>query len=117
MQTGGTMIMLATVTVDGIQAMAHLQDLRQGHAQGHSGATHNFMVAFEQGGTTIGQGRAAVKVTSPDGQTGKAVPLTPKEGFFQGDIELKQPGQYTFVVGTKLADDKARQFSFGYELK
>lgn len=119
MQMGGAMIMLDTVTTDGIKAMAHLQDLRQGAAQPASGATHSFMVGFEEEGkgTAMATGRAAVKVTGPVGQTGSAITLTPKEGFFRGDIELKMPGKYTFVVGTKLTDDKTRQFSFTYELK
>ncbi|MDA8141754.1 MAG: hypothetical protein M0036_24175 [Desulfobacteraceae bacterium] len=117
MQMGGGMIMLESVTVDGIQAMAHLMGLQQGGGQAPTGATHNFMVAFEAQGKTVTQGRVAVKVTGPDGQTGKAVTLTPKDGFFRGDIELKTPGKYTFVVGTKIVDDKARQFSFNYELK
>ncbi|MFZ1983780.1 MAG: hypothetical protein WAU91_05155 [Desulfatitalea sp.] len=119
MQMGGAMIMLDTVTIDGIKAMAHLQDLRQGAAQPAAGATHNFMVGFEEEGkgTAVAKGRAAVKVTGPDGQTGNAMTLTTKDGFFRGDIELKKPGKYTFAVGTKLTDDKARQFSFSYELK
>ncbi len=119
MQTGGAMIMLDTVTTDGIKAMAHLQDLHPGSAQPAAGATHNFMVGFEEegNGTMVTKGRAAVKVTGPDGLTGNAITLSPKDGFFRGDIALKQPGKYTFVVGTKLSDDKARQFSFTYELK
>jgi hypothetical protein len=119
MQMGGAMIMLDTVTIDGIKAMAHLQDLRQDSAHPAAGATHNFMAGFEEEGkgTAVAKGRAAVKVTGPDGQTGSAITLTPKEGFFRGDIELKMPGKYTFVVGTKLTDDKTRQFSFTYELK
>lgn len=119
MQMGGAMIMLDTVTTDGIKAMAHLQDLRQGAAQPAAGATHNLMVGFEEEGkgTAIAKGRAAVKVTGPDGQTGSAITLNLKEGFFRGDLELKKPGLYTFEVGTKLADDKARQFRFTYELK
>ena len=119
MQMGGTMIMLGAVTVDGIKAEAHLQDMRSGMAHGAAGATHNFMVGFkeESKGDMIGQGRAAIKVTGPDGQTGNGITLTPQDGFFRGDVVLKQPGKYTFVVGTKLKDDKARQFSFAYELK
>ncbi|RJQ87303.1 MAG: hypothetical protein C4519_01035 [Desulfobacteraceae bacterium] len=119
METGGAMSMLGTAATDGIKAMAHLQDLHQGEAQHSAAATHNFMVAFEaeDKGSAITQGRAAVKVTSPDGQTGSAVTLNPKAGFFNADLALKTPGRYTFLVGTKLADDKPRQFSFSYELK
>lgn len=117
MQLGGDMIMLDTVTTDGIEAMAHLQDLRKGAT--HDGATHNFMVGFKaiDKGTAITAGRAAVKVTAPDGQTGSAITLNPQDGFFRGDIVLKKAGKYKFVVGTKLSDDKTRQFSFAYELK
>ena len=77
------------------------------------------MVGFEEegNGTMVTKGRAAVKVTGPDGQTGNAITLTSKDGIFRGDIALKQPGKYTFVVGAKLTDDKTRQFSFVYELK
>jgi hypothetical protein len=120
METGGAMIMLGSATTDGIQAMAHLQDLRQqGAAQHDAAATHNFMLAFETEGKggAVTQGRVAVKVTGPDGQTGSAITLNPKEGYFNADLALKTPGQYTFLVGTKLADGKARQFSFTYKVK
>jgi hypothetical protein len=117
MQMGGAMIMLDTVVTEGIEAEAHLQDLRKGASR--EGSTHNFMVGFKaiDKGTAITTGRAAVKVTGPDGQTGSAITLTPQDGFFRGDLALKQSGKYTFVVGSKLTDDKARQFSFAYELK
>ncbi len=120
MQKGGALIMLDTVTTDGIKAMAHLQDLRQGNSPGGKGATHNLMVVFEEEGkgTALAKGRAAVKVTAPDGRTGGTIALNSKDGFFSGDLELRQTGNYTFVVGAKLTDDdKARQFSFTYELK
>jgi hypothetical protein len=117
MRMGGDMVMLTTVTTEGIEAEAHLQDLRKGVSR--ADATHNFMVGFKaiDKGTAISTGRAAVKVTGPNGQTGSAITLSPQDGFFRGDIALTQPGKYTFVVGTKLIDDKARQFSFEYELK
>jgi hypothetical protein len=119
MEMGGAMIMLGTATTDGIQAMAHLQNLHQGAAQHDAAATHNFMLAFETEGKggAVTQGRVAVKVTGPDGQTGSAITLNPKAGYFNADLALKTPGQYTFLVGTKLADGKARQFSFTYDVK
>jgi hypothetical protein len=119
METGGAMIMLGTATTDGIKAMAHLQDLHPGTENHAADVTHNLMVAFEaqDKGNAVTQGRVAVKVTSPDGKTGSAITLNPKTGFFNADLALHAPGKYTFLVGTKLSDDKARQFGFSYEVK
>lgn len=119
METGSTMIMLGTATTDGIKAMAHLQDLHPGAEKHAAAVTHNLMVAFEaqDKGNAVTQGRVAVKITGPDEKTGSAITLNPKAGFFNADLALHMPGKYTFLVGTKLSDDKARQFSFSYEAK
>lgn len=119
METGGSMAMLGTVTTDGIKAMAHLQDLHPGAVRNAADVTHNFMVAFEsqdQGGM-VTQGRVAVKVTGPDGNTGSAIALNARNGFFSVDVSLPVPGKYIFLVGTKLADEKTRQFRFSHEIK
>jgi len=111
------MVVLGTVTADDIQAMAHLQALPE-DAKRQPPATHIFMVAFEKKqGKTIDQGRAAIKVTSPDGQTSKGFNMTFKGGFFSTELVLKDPGDYTFLVGAKVLDGKARQFIFTHELK
>jgi len=111
------MVVLGTVTADDIQAMAHLQALPE-DAKRPPPATHIFMVAFEKKqGKTIDQGRAAIKVTSPDGQTSKGFNMTFKGGFFSTELVLKDPGDYTFLVGAKVLDGKARQFIFTHELK
>lgn len=117
METGGAMIMLDTVTTDGIKAMAHLQALTAPAAA--PDATHAFMVSFEDthAGGALTTGRAAVKITTPDGQTGPAISLVPENGFFKATISMKSKGKYAFVVGAKLTDGKATQFSFSHELK
>lgn len=119
METGGAMMMLGTATTDGIKAMAHLKDLHPGAEKHAADVTHNLMLAFEaqDKSKSVTQGRVAVKVIGPDGKTGSAITLNPKAGFFNADLTLHAPGKYTFLVGTKLSDDKARQFSFSYEVK
>jgi len=113
------MEMIGTRTSDGVKAMAHISDTSEAMAAAGMKQTHHLMVAFEDAATmaAIDSGRVAVRIVTPGGQTLPAVPLQGMEGAFGGDIELSQKGKYSLQVGTQLADTKARQFSFDYEVK
>jgi hypothetical protein len=113
------MEMLGTETLDGVKAMAHISDTSEAMAAAGMKQTHHLMVAFEDNAkmSAIDSGRVAVRIVTPGGKTLPAVPLQGMDGAFGGDVELSEKGVYKLQVGTQLADGKARQFSFDYEVK
>ena len=119
MNMQGDMIMLGDTDEDGVKAEAHLKDVKAAMAKMGMGTTHHFMVMFvdDASGKPIDSGAAAVKIKGPDGKEGAAVKLRGMQGHFGADVELTEPGEYHFIVGTKLADGKKRQFEFEYTLK
>jgi uncharacterized protein involved in copper resistance len=119
MDMQGDMIMLGNSVQDGVKAMAHLKDVRAAMAKMGMAHTHHIMVMFTDAasGEPIESGVAAVKIKGSDGKEGEALKLMGMQGHFGTDIELKEPGEYHFIVGTRLADGKKRQFEFEYTLK
>jgi hypothetical protein len=113
-------IMLGQESVDGVKAMAHLNDV--GAVMATMGKTENyhFMVMFSDAhtGAAVEQGTVAVKITDPaTGQPGTAIPLMGMGGHFGADVALLAKGEYRFMVGSKLADGNKRQFEFTYTVK
>jgi len=119
MSMSGDMIMLGNSVEDGVKAMAHLKDVKAAMAKMGMDTTHHLMVMFEDeaSGKPIESGAAAVKIKGPDGKERDAIKLMGMQGHFGVDVELTTPGEYHFMVGTKLADGKKRQFEFEYKLK
>lgn len=116
----GNSIMLGEQTVDGIKAMAHLNDIGAVMAKMGKKENYHFMVMFSDAtsGAAIDQGTVAVKITDPaTGQSGTAVPLEGMGGHFGADVTLTAKGEYQFTVGSKLADGSKRQFTFQYTRK
>ncbi len=113
------MIIIGEQSVDGVKGMAHLNDVRAAMAGMKMKETHHMMLLLmdEASGKPIETGTAAVKITDPSGKEGDAVRLVVMGGHFGADIELTNPGDYHFTVGTKLADGKKRQFDFDFTLK
>ena len=113
------MVIIGEQSVDGVMAMAHLNDVRAATAEMKMKETHHMMLLFmdEASGEPIDTGTAAVKITDPSGKEGDAVRLVVMNGHFGADIELMGPGEYHFTIGTKLADGKKRQFDFDFRLK
>ncbi len=119
------MIMLENEVVEGILGMGHLKDLKAGMGKMKMGGkmkmdgTHNFSVMFQNPETKeyVTKGKAALKVESPNGETGKAIMLMGKGGNFAADITLTEPGEYHFYVATKLADGQKRKYHFHYDFK
>jgi len=118
MMMGAGMMMLGDQTVDGVKAMAHLNDVKDAMAKMGMKETHHFMVAFvDASGNPITEGTVAVKIEDPAGKTGDPIKLMGMEGHFGADIVLADKGKYEFKVGTKLPDGKTRQYEFEYEVK
>ncbi len=118
MDASGEMVMLGTKNVDGMEAAAHLKDVRAAMAKMNMAVTHHFMIMVkdQHQGTTVDEGTVALKIKGPDGTTGNAIKLMGMGGHFGADIELKQAGMYTFIVGSKLADGAKRTWEFSYHL-
>jgi hypothetical protein len=113
-------IMLGEETVEGVKAMAHLNDVGAMMAKMGMKENYHFMVMFSDAktGAAIDQGSVAVKITDPKtSKTGEAIPLMSMGPHFGADILLPGKGEYTFQVGSKLADGTKRQFTFHYTVK
>lgn len=113
------MIMLGDKVVEGVKAEAHISDVKEVMAKAGMKETHHLMVLFQEAetGKTVATGTAALKIKGPDGVESAPVPLMGMEGHFGADIVLAAPGPYTFIIGTRMADGKTRQFEFSHELK
>jgi len=113
-------ITLGEQTVEGVKAMAHLNDVGAVMAQMGKEENYHFMVMFTDAktGTAIEQGTVAVKITDPKtGQTGEALPLMGMGNHFGADVVLSGKGEYHFQVGSKLADGSKRQFHFSHTIQ
>jgi len=113
------MLMLGEQTVDGVKAMAHLQDVKAAMVRMGRKETHHFMVALVDTATgkQITSGAVALRIKKPSSQEGEAVRLMAMEGYFGADITLAEQGVYVFTLGTKVGGEKRRQFEFKYEVK
>lgn len=119
MMMEGGMAMLGDQTVDGVKAMAHLNDVKEAMAKIGMKETHHFMVAFvdTKTGKPIEAGTVAVKIEGPKDFKAGPIELKGMEGHFGADIILAENGKYLFKVGTQLPDGKKRQYEFKYEAK
>lgn len=119
MAAAGNMLDLGSVTVKGVEGMAHLKDVRAAMAKMGMNTTHHFMVMFsdEQSGKAIETGTVAVKITRPEGTVTGPLALVGMQGHFGADVTLDKPGAYLFAVGSKLADGTSRQFEFKMVIK
>jgi len=108
-----------TLTEEGVRAEAMLMDTSKAMAAAGMESTHHFMVNFfnDEDGSSMAEGKAAVKVTLPSGKQTEAINMMPMANGFGADLTLKEDGAYTFTVGTKLNDGQTRQFVFKTELQ
>ncbi len=113
------MVLIGEKTIDGVRGEAHLNDVKEAMKKAGMPMTHHFMILFENSATkeAITEGRVALRVTGPDGNTGNPVRLIGMDGHFGADITLEHKGEYAFEVGSRLPDDKNRQFEFTYVLE
>ena len=119
MMMGGSMIMLEEKTEDGVRGMVHLNDTGEAMAKMGMKENFHFMVMFTDtaSGGQIAEGTVALKVIDPAGKESGPVALMPMDGMFGADLALTEKGPYRFVVGTRLADGKKRQFEFTHTLQ
>ncbi len=119
MSAAGGMMMLGEQSMHGVEAMAHMKDVRAAMSKMGMKTTHHFMVMFsdEKSGDSIDKGTVAVKITDPDGKVSGPVELMGMQGHFGADVVLDKPGEYTFQVGCKLSDGQARQYEFKTSIK
>jgi hypothetical protein len=115
----GGMIMLEEKTEDGVRGMVHLNDVGEAMAKMGMKENFHFMVMFTDtaSGGTIAEGTVALKVIDPAGKESEPVALVLMDGMFGADLALTEKGPYRFVVGTRLADGKKRQFEFTHTLQ
>lgn len=109
------MIRVGEQTVDGVEAMVHLNDVKATMAKMGMKETHHLMIMFEQNDKKVTDGTVAVKIKGPDGKEGEAIKLMGMEGHFGADVVLAAKGHYTFTFGTKLADGKNRKFELSWD--
>lgn len=114
MSSSATTIMLNSDMMEGVNAKAHLKDIKEAMAQHGGKQTHHFMVEFstENEGEKFDAGLAAVKIIDPEGNELSPLKMMAMEGSFGVDVELNKNGKYLFEVGTKLSDGKKRVFRF-----
>ena len=112
-----SMIEIGEQTVDGVEGMAHLNDIREAMAKMKMKETHHFIMMFMGKDGAIETGTAALKIVDPAGKEGEAIRLVAMDGHFGADIVLPAKGDYLFRVGTRLPDGKTRQYEFRYTLK
>lgn len=112
MSAEGTKYMLGVHEVDGVNAVAYLNDVKNKMVKYGLKQTHHIMVAFTDNfsGESIESGSVAVKVEDPEGQISSTIKLLGMEGSFGADITIDKKGMYQFKIGTELADGKKRIF-------
>ncbi|MBE0599608.1 MAG: hypothetical protein IH614_20400 [Desulfuromonadales bacterium] len=112
-----SMIQIGEQTIDGVEGMAHLNDIGEAMAKMKMKETHHFIMMFMGKDGAIETGTAAAKIVDPAGKEGEAIRLVAMDGHFGADIVLPEKGDYLFKVGTRLPDGKTRQYEFRYTLK
>jgi hypothetical protein len=114
MAAAGGMLDLGAKVENGVKATASMKDVGAAMAKMGMKTTHHFMVSFadEKSAKAIDSGSAAVKITGPDGTVTGPMELMGMQGHFGADVILDKKGEYTFQVGSKLADGTKRQYEF-----
>lgn len=82
--------------------------------------THRVVVNFvnEKSGVTVAKALVGIKHRKLFGATSDPVWMRSSDeqpALFVADVRLKKRGTYLFIVGSKLEDDKKRQFTFQYQ--
>ncbi|MBE0500987.1 MAG: hypothetical protein IBX47_06045 [Desulfuromonadales bacterium] len=107
---------IGVMSTAGVRATAYVTRL---DPEKSAGATHRVRVVFvnERTGAAIEKGLVGIKYRRLYGAAIEPVwmestPVQPE--VFVADMILPQHGTYLFIVGSKLEDDKKRQFTFQY---
>jgi hypothetical protein len=119
MAAAGGMLDLGAKAEKGVKATAEMKDVRAAMAKTGMKTTHHFMISFadEKSGQALDAGTVAVKVVDPAGTVTGPMALMGMQGHFGADVILDKNGEYTFQVGSKLADGQVRQYEFKTTIK
>lgn len=110
------MQVVGEMTTIGVRATAYIIAIDQDE---NPGATHKVVVTFvnEKSGVPLAKALVGIKHRKLFGDISEPVWMKSNPGqpeLFIADVSLKQRGTYLFIVGSKLEDDKKRQFTFEY---
>ncbi|MBW2477563.1 MAG: DUF2946 domain-containing protein [Deltaproteobacteria bacterium] len=110
---GGDFATIGEETVDNVKAVAKVMTYDAEKAA-MVNATHHVMVEFTdlESNEKITDGKVAIKIATGD-ITSKPMMLMQMGDGFGTDLRLDK-GHYDFEVGTKLKDDKKRQFNYSF---
>ena len=110
------MRLVGEMTTIGVRATSYIVVIDSGE---NSDVTHKIVVTFvnEKSGVPLAKALVGIKHRKLFGDASDPVwmhssPDQPE--LFVADLSLQQRGTYLFIVGSKLEDDKKRQFTFEY---
>ncbi len=112
----GNMKKIGNMITLGVEANAYITvtDPKAGQK-----ATHKIVVTFanKKSGVAVQKALVGIKHRRLYGSVSEPVWMlstTDQPELFIADVTLERKGTYLFIVGTKLDDDKKRQFTFQY---
>ena len=111
-----TMTRVGKMSTGGVLATAYISKLASVDSRK---TTHRVVVTFvnEKSTVALAKGLVGIKHRKLFGETSEPVWMkssNKQPELFVADVSLKRRGTYLFIVGSKLEDDKKRQFTFQY---
>lgn len=108
---------IGEMTTVGVIATAYIVAVNPAE---HAGASHTVVVTFvnEKSKLPLAKGFVGLKHRKLFGDTSEPVWMqsnVEQPELLVADVTLKRRGTYLFIVGSKLEDDKKRQFTFQYQ--
>lgn len=112
-----TMKQIGEMTTVGVIATAHIAALDPAK---NAGQTHRVVVSFvnEKSKLPLAKGLVGIKHRKLFGDVSEPVWMRSVDNqpeLFIADVSLNRRGTYLFIVGSKLEDDKKRQFTFQFQ--
>lgn len=113
------MASIGSMSAQGVSASAYITAL---DATSDPAFTHLVGVTFsnEKTGVALQKGLAGVKFRRLYGEASEPIWMEMQEqkpGFFVSRMTLKKKGTYLFIVGSKLEDNRKRQFTFQHSYR
>lgn len=110
------MTYIGEMTALSVQARAYIASVEPGS---HGAATHEVVVTFanEKTGIAVKKALVGIKHRRLFGKVSAPVWMSAHKDqpeIFTSPVTLKKRGTYLFIVGSKLEDNKKRQFTFQY---
>ena len=110
------MKLVGEMTTTGVRASAYIVKITP---EENLAASHRVIVTFvnEESAVPLTKGLIGIKHRKLFGDISKPVWMrstSDQPELFISEISLNKPGTYLFIVGSKLEDDKKRQFTFQY---